>query len=102
MVKGTVSPGNVITSPISIFIAFLNISCQDDVVCITIYLKLLIIDRETNRQISTVSNVGIVLQGHAEPGSDADDVPLFLCIFNYLCAIFIISLLSSFFAIIMS
>ena len=76
--EGTVSPIHDRTSPISIFIVFLNRSRQADVVCITIYLKLLIIDRETNRQSSTGSNVGIVPWGHAEPGSDADDVPLLL------------------------
>ena len=78
LVEGTVSPGQVRTSPISNFIAFLNRSRQADVVCITIYLKLLIIDRETNRKSSTGSNVGLILWNHAKPGSDADDVPLFL------------------------
>ena len=73
--KGTVSPGHVRTSPISNFIAFLNRSRQADVVCKTIYLKLLIIERETNRQGSTGSNVGLGPWGHAETGSDADDVP---------------------------
>ena len=63
---------------ISVVIEFLNRYCQAGVVCVTIDLKIIIIDRETNRQISTVSNVGLVLQGHAEPGSDADDVPLLL------------------------
>ena len=76
--EGTVSPGHVRTSPISILIAFLNRSRQIDVVCITIYLKLLIIERETNRQSSTGSNVGLDPWGHAEPGSDSDDVPLLL------------------------
>ena len=75
---GTVSPGHVRTSLISIYIAFLNRSHQADVVCTTIYLKLLIIDRETNRQSYMGSNVGLVPWGHAEPGSDADDVPLLL------------------------
>ena len=70
--------GHVRTSPISVFIAFLNISCQADVFCITIYLKLLIIDRETNLQSSTGSNVGLVPWGHAEPGFDANNVPLLL------------------------
>ena len=56
----------------------MNIYRQAGVVCITIYLKLLIIDRETNRQSSTGSNVGLVPWGHAEPGSDANDVPLLL------------------------
>ena len=75
----TVSPGHVRASPISIFIAFLNRSRQAGVVCIIIYLKLLIIIvTETNRQSSTGSNVGLVPWGRAEPGSDADDVPLFL------------------------
>ena len=78
LVEGTVIPGHVRTSMISIFIAFLNRSCQSDVVCITIYLKLLIIDRETNRQSSTGSNVGLVPWVHAELGSDADDLPLLL------------------------
>ena len=76
--EGTVSPGFVRTSPISIFIAFLNRSRQADVVCITIYLELLIIDRETNRQSSTGSNVGLVPWGHAKPGSDAGNIPLLL------------------------
>ena len=76
--KGTAIPGNVRTSPISIFIAFTNRSCQADVVCITIYPKLLIIDRDTNRKSSTRSSWGLVPSGHAEPGSDADDVPLLL------------------------
>ena len=76
--EGTVSPGHVRTSPISNFIAFLNRSRQADVVCKTIYLKLLIIERETNRQGSTGSNVGLVPWGHVETGSDADDVPLLL------------------------
>ena len=76
--EGTVSPGHVRTSPVSIFIAFMNISRQYDVVCITIYLKKLIIDREKNRQISTGYNVDLVPWGHAEPGSNAGDVPLLL------------------------
>ena len=66
------------TSPISIFIAFLNKYRQSDVVCITIYLKLLIIDRETNHQNSTHSNVGLLPWGRVKPGSNADDVPLLL------------------------
>ena len=74
--EGTVSPGNVRTYTISIFIEFLNRYRQYDVVCITIDLKLLIIDREKNWQSSTGSNVGLVLWGHVEPGSDADDVTL--------------------------
>ena len=78
LVEGTVSPAHVRTSPISIFIVFLNISRQADVVCITIYLKKLIIYREKNRLSSTGSNVGLVPWGHAEPGSDANDVPLIL------------------------
>ena len=78
LVEGTVSPGHVRTSPVTVFITFLNVSRQADVSCITIYLKLLILDRETNRQSSTVSNIGLVPWGHAEPGSDADDVPLLL------------------------
>ena len=68
-----------------IFIAFLNRSRQADVVCITIYVKLLIIDRETNRQSSTGSTVSLVPWGHAEPGSDADLVPLLLG--SYYCAV---------------
>ena len=76
--EGTVSLGDVRGSTISIFIAFLNRSRQADVVCITIYVKLLIIDRETNRQSSTGSTVSLVPWGHAEPGSDADLVPLLL------------------------
>ena len=76
----TVSPGHVRTSLISIFIAFLNKSRQADVVRITIYLKSLFIDRETNRQSSTGSNVGLVLWGNAEAGSDADNLPLLLII----------------------
>ena len=76
--EGTVSSGHVRTSPISIFIAFLNRSHQANVVCITIYIQLLIIERETNRQSSTGFNVGPVPWGHSEPGSDADDVPLLL------------------------
>ena len=60
MVEGTVRPGHVINSPVSIFITFLNISCQDDIVGITIYLKLLIIDVETNRQSSMGSTVGLL------------------------------------------
>ena len=80
--EGTVSPGHVRNSRISIFIAFLNRHFQADVVCITIYLKLLIIDRETNRQISMGSNVGLVPWNHAEPGSDADRIPLLLVIIN--------------------
>ena len=60
---------------ISIFIAFLNRSRPADAVGITIYLKRLIIDRETNRQSSTVSKVGLVPWGHAKPGPDADNVP---------------------------
>ena len=59
LVEVAFSLGHVRTSPISIFIAFLNRSRQVDVVCITIYIKLLIIDRETNRQSSTGSNVGL-------------------------------------------
>ena len=78
LLEGTVSPGHVRTSPISVLVAFLNRSRQADVVCITIYLKLLIIDRETNRKSSTGSNVGLILWNHAKPGSDADDVPLLL------------------------
>ena len=80
---GTVSLGHVRTSPIFVFIAFLNISRQADVVCITSYVKLLIIDRETNRQRSTGSNVGLVPWGHAEPGSDADDGPLLLLLISH-------------------
>ena len=75
---GNVSPGHVRTSPISIFISFLNISREADVVCITIYIKLLILDRETNCQNPTGSNVGLDPWGHAEPGSNTDDVPLLL------------------------
>ena len=41
-----------------------------------VYLKLLTIDRETYRQSSTGSNVGLVLWGHTEPGFDADNVSL--------------------------
>ena len=37
--RGTLSPGHVITSPISFFFAFLNRSRQADVVSITIYLN---------------------------------------------------------------
>ena len=81
--EGTVSPRHVITSIIYIFIAFLNRYRQAEVVCITIYLKLLIIDRETNQQSSTGSNVGLVPWGHAKPGSDADNVPLLLHGFYY-------------------
>ena len=76
LVEGTASPGHIRTSPISIFITFLNRSRQ--VVCITIYIKLVIIKKETNRQSSTGSNVGLVPWGHAEPRSDADDVFLLL------------------------
>ena len=74
----TVSPRHVRTSPISIFIAFLNISRQPDVVCITIFLKHIIFDREKNRQSSTSSNVGLVPWGHAEPDYYANNVPLLL------------------------
>ena len=80
--EGTAIPGHVITSLISIFIEFLNRHRQDGVVCITIYLKYIIIDRETNRQISTGSNVGLVPWGHAKPGSGADDLPLILVRIN--------------------
>ena len=66
------------TSPISIFVAFLNRSHQADVICITIYLKLLMIDRETNQQSSTGSSVGLELWGHAEPGSNSDGICLLL------------------------
>ena len=66
------------TFPISIFIGFLNISRQADVVCITLYIKLLIIDREKNRQSSTGYKVGLLPWVHAEPGSDANDAPLLL------------------------
>ena len=78
LVEGTVSPGNVRTYTISIFIEFLNRYRQYDVVCITIDLKLLIIDREKNRQSSTGSNVGLVPWGHVKPDSDANNVPLLL------------------------
>ena len=78
MVEVTVSPGYIRTSPISIFIAFLNRFRQSDVVCITIDLKRLIIDREKNRKSSTGYKVGIVPWGHAKPGSNNDDVPLLL------------------------
>ena len=78
MVEGTVIPEHVRTSLISIFIAFMNIYRQADVVCITIYLKLLTIYRETNRQSSTGSNVCLVPWSHVEPGSDADDLPLII------------------------
>ena len=76
--EGIVSPGHVRTTPISIFIAFLNRSRPAGVVCIAIYIKLLIIDRETNRQSSTESSVGLVPWGYSEAGSDADDVPLLI------------------------
>ena len=72
--EGTVCRLHLRTSPISISIAFLNRSRQDDVVLISIYLKLLIIDRETNRQGSNSSNVGLVPCVHAKPGSDTDVV----------------------------
>ena len=75
--EDTVSPGHVRTSLISVFIAFLGRSRQADVVCITIHLKLLIVNIETNRKSSTGSNVDLVPWGHDEPGSDADDVPCF-------------------------
>ena len=42
------------------------------------FVKILIIDRETNRQSSTGSNIGLVPWGHAKPGSDADNVPLLI------------------------
>ena len=76
--EGTVILGHVRTSPISIFVAFMNRSRQADVVCITIYLKVLIIDREKNWQSSMGSNVGLVPWDHAKPGSNADDIPLIL------------------------
>ena len=76
--EGTVSPVNIRTSPIFIFIVFLNRSSQADVVCINTYLKLLIIDREKNRKSSTGSNVGLVPWDHAKPGSNADDIPLII------------------------
>ena len=60
------------------FIAFINRPCQSYVICIAIYLKLLIIDRETNWQSSTGSNVGLVPWGYAKPGSDSENVPLLL------------------------
>ena len=78
LVEGTDSPEHIRNSPISIFIVFLNRSCQGNVVCITIYLNLLIMDRETNWQSSTVSNVGLVPWGHAEPDYYANNVPLLL------------------------
>ena len=58
------------------FIAFLNRFRQADIVYITIHPKLLFIDRETNRQSSTGSSLCLVPWGYAEPGSDADDVPV--------------------------
>ena len=76
--EATVSPGHVRNSTISNFSAFLNRYRQADVVCITIHLKLLSIDREKNRKSSMGSNVGLVPWGHAEPGSDANKVPLLL------------------------
>ena len=51
---------------------------QADVVCITIYLKLLIIYREANWQSSKGSNVGLVPWGHDTPSSNAGDLPLLL------------------------
>ena len=78
LVEGTICPGHVRNSLISVFIAFLNIYHQADIICITISLNLLIIDRKKNRQISTGSNVGLVLWVHAEPGSDANNTPLLL------------------------
>ena len=92
--EGTVSPRHVITSIIYIFIAFLNRYRQAEVVCITIYLKLLIIDRETNQQGSTGSNVGLLPWGHDKPGSNADNIPLLLLCYS-LCQ----SLLASLFLV---
>ena len=66
------------TSLIYVCIAFLNIFCQADVVCITIYIKNLIIDRETNWKSFTGSNLGLLPWGHDEPGSDANDAPLII------------------------
>ena len=63
--------------------AFLNRYCQAGVVCINIYLKRLSIDRETNQQSSTGSNVGLLPWGHTEPGSDANNVPLLLDDFRF-------------------
>ena len=82
MVEGTFSPGNVRNSLIYIFIKFLNRYRQADVVCITIYLKRLIINIETNRQSSTGSNLSILQWSYAEPDSDADDVSLLLVAFK--------------------
>ena len=74
--EGTVRPGHRRTSPISVLIVFLNRSRKANVVCKNIYLKILIIERDANRKSSRSSIEGILPLGHAEPDSDADDVPL--------------------------
>ena len=49
---GTLSPGHVITSPISFFFAFLNRSRQADVVSITIYLNSrLLIEKQISKVV---------------------------------------------------
>ena len=45
-------------------------------------VKPLIINRETNRQSSMGSNVGLLPRGHAKPGYDADNVSLLLVEFK--------------------
>ena len=45
-------------------------------------LKLLIINRERNRQSSAGSILGLLQWGHSEPSSDADDVSLLLVDFK--------------------